>query len=73
MLCLSAVNLDAGGSGQKMFFWQVAPDIHIHKLHSMGPAEDDEAADGVPTFLEWELPAKCAPYTNRAAMNSFRP
>lgn len=52
--------MSAGGRGKKLFFWQVAPEFHVHKLHSSGPAEDDEATDGVPTFLEWELPAKYA-------------
>lgn len=40
----------------KLFFWQVQPEIHSFRLHSDGPAEDDDVEDGVPGFVEWELP-----------------
>lgn len=53
-----------GGQKRSLFFWAVTPDLHFYKLHSSGPAEDDEADDGVPTFLEWELPAKYVPVSD---------
>ena len=40
----------------KLFFWQVQPEIHSFRLHSDGPAEDDDVEDGVPGFVECELP-----------------
>eukprot|EP00892_Ulva_mutabilis_P010083 jgi/Ulvmu1/7447/UM036_0109.1 len=42
----------------KLFFWQVQPEIQSYRLHSDGPAEDDDVEDGVPGFVEWELPSR---------------
>ena len=44
----------------KVPFWQVEPQIHVYRLQSDDAAEDDETDDGVPSFVEWELPNRCA-------------
>lgn len=50
----------AGQDTEALFFWQVVPDVLVYKLRTDGCAEDDEGEDGVPSFVEWELPNRCA-------------
>lgn len=52
----------AGHNTEALFFWQVVPDVLVYKLRTDGCAEDDEGEDGVPSFVEWELPNRCAYY-----------
>ena len=40
----------------RLFFWQVRAEVHVYHLRSDEAAEDDECEDGVPSFVEWELP-----------------
>ena len=60
MLIIWLLLVGSGQGKRKLFFWQVAPEIHSFRLNDAGPAEDDEVEDGVPTFVEWELPSKSA-------------
>jgi hypothetical protein len=46
----------AAESTSALFLWQVQPDFFVFRLHQDGPAEDDEVEDGIPSFVEWELP-----------------
>lgn len=41
-----------------LLFWQFTPTIHIYQLDEDGAADDDEGEDGVPTYKEWQLPAR---------------
>lgn len=50
----------AGDLPDKLFFWQVQPEIQSYRLNRDEPAEDDDVEDGVPGFVEWELPSRCA-------------
>jgi hypothetical protein len=43
-----------------LFFWQVHAEVLVYRLHADDAAEDDEAEDGVPSFVEWELPNRRA-------------
>ena len=52
--------MSAGDLPGKLFFWQVQPEIQTYRLHRDDPAEDDDVEDGVPGFVEWELPSRYA-------------